>query len=638
MAGSSSLLRSAASRRTAIQNEQNRIADMEWGLSAKTADDLAIYNQHYGNALLRAGSSEKISIQNKITTATRSFRTGEIQRSSIDVLEGSSTNQSKQDLLVGFYKDAISNGDMNQAQSLRLQIDNLQNTIINEQKSQMNLATQAFNNGYTDAKAYVSDLLNGSASPFSDPKITIDNLNNDFRTSGIQLDKKIKEVSTKYGLKNVASYDDMMLSIATNTINSIKTLRDSYPAGTSQYNELDNKYITASTQPVFSYPGKGGKDLKVSFSDISDSVKSAQTGNTGRFGIAFDESGKPYMAENSISQWETSVDASGNTQILPKWVNENVQKRQDATIVNKYGVVNATGLSNLPKGGADFTMVTADIGQGSKSIGQGPKSYALKNGELFDINSQGVIQGKAVAKMNDPNVLNLEQQYLSPVEALRQLSAQGDTGYSVNDNGQLLVDTQAGKIPFDWQVDERGNVSFVDSTVGQVYTIDTATGAFHTASGDAKLTALENNRIQSLAQTGQDSTGAFAKSQQLIQPSDGGSSMLMGADQLRNQLANQRTVSLAQQAGTQSQLNTLPTTPLRVAPIPQPTTPLAVQQVPQPTTPLKVTTTAQSNAPLSVYQAPITATAGQKPLGVTTTPQQNVSVDKKYLTIPGLSF
>jgi len=630
MAGSSSLLRSAASRRAAIQNEQNRIADMEWGLSAKTADDLVVYTQHYDNASLTANSSQKISIQNKVTTATRAFKAGEIQRFSIDVLEGNSTNQSKQDLLIGFYKDAISNGDMNQAQSLRLQIDNLQNTIISEQKAQMNLATQAFNNGYTDAKAYVSDLMDGSASPFSDPKITIDNLNNDFRTSGIQLADKIKEVSDKYGLKNVASYDDMMLNIATNTISSIKTLRDSYPAGTSQYNELDNKYIAASTQPVFSYPGKGGKDLKVSFSDISDSVKSAQTGNTGRFGIAFDESGKPYMSENSISQWETSVDANGNMQILPKWVNENVQKRQDATMAKKYGAVNATGLSNLPKGGADFTMVTADIGQGSKS-------YALKDGELFDINDQGVIQGKKVAKMNDANVLNLEQQYLSPVEALRQLSAQGNMGYSVNDNGQLLVDTQAGKIPFDWQVDERGNVSFVDSTVGQVYTIDTATGAFHTASGDAKLTALENNRIQSLAQTGQDKMGAFGKSQELIQPSNG-SSMLMGADNLRNQLANQRTTSLAQQAGTQAQLNTLPTTQLKVAPIPQPTTPLAVQQVPQPTTPLKVTSTAQPNAPLSVYQAPITATAGQKPLGVTTTPQQNVSVNQKYLTLPGLSF
>jgi hypothetical protein len=632
MAGSSSLLRSAASRRAAIQNEKNRIADMEWGLSAKTADDLAIYNLHYNDASLRANSSDKISIQNKITTATRAFRTGEIQRSSIDVLEGTSTNYSKQDLLIGFYKEAVANGDMNQAQSLRLQIDNLQNTIISEQKAQMNLATQAFNNGYTDAKAYVSDLLNGSASPFSDPRITIDNLNNDFRTSGTQLAITIKDVSDKYGLKNIASYDDLMLNIATNTISSIKTLRDSYPAGTNEYAELDNKYITASTQPVFAYPGKNGQDLKMSFSDIKDTVDSAQTGHTGRFSIAFDKMGKPYMLENQISQWETSIDANGNPQILPKWVNENVQSRQDANLANRYGMINMTGLSNLAKGGADYTMVSADIGKGTKS-------YALKNGELFEVNPQGVIEGKSVAKMTDPNVQNLEQQYLSPVEALRQLSAQGNTGYRVNDTGQLLVDTQAGTITVpDWQVDERGNVSFVDSTVGQVYTIDTSNGAMHTASGDAKLTALENNRIQALAQTGQDSTGAFAKSQQLIQPSDGGSSMLMGADQLRNQLANQRTTSLAQQASTQSQLNTLPSTPLRVAPIPQPTTPLAVQQVPQPTSPLKVAPISQPSKPLSVYQAPITATAGQKPLGVTTTPQQNVSVDKKYLTIPGLSF
>ena len=632
MAGSSSLLRSAASRRAAIQNEKNRIADMEWGLSAKTADDLAIYNLHYNDASLRASSSDKISIQNKITTATRAFRTGEIQRSSIDVLEGTSTNSSKQDLLIGFYKEAVANGDMNQAQSLRLQIDNLQNTIISEQKAQMNLATQAFNNGYTDAKAYVSDLLNGSASPFSDPRITINNLNNDFRTSGTQLAKTIKDVSDKYGLKNIASYDDLMLNIATNTISSIKTLRDSYPVGTNEYAELDNKYITASTQPVFAYPGKNGQDLKMSFSDIKDTVDSAQTGHTGRFSIAFDKMGKPYMLENQISQWETSIDANGNPQILPKWVNENVQSRQDANMANRYGMINMTGLSNLPKGGADYTMVSADIGQGTKS-------YALKDGELFEVNSQGVIGSKSVAKMTDPNVQNLEQQYLSPVEALRQLSAQGNTGYRVNDTGQLLVDTQAGTVTVpDWQVDERGNVSFVDSTVGQVYTIDTSNGAMHTASGDAKLTALENNRIQALAQTGQDSTGAFAKSQQLIQPSDGGSSILMGADQLRNQLANQRTTSLAQQASTQSQLNTLPSTPLRVAPIPQPTTPLAVQQVPQPTSPLKVAPISQPSKPLSVYQAPITATAGQKPLGVTTTPQQNVSVDKKYLTIPGLSF
>lgn len=120
------LLRTQKSRQQEIWNQEDAIKDYEWTLSEKSAEDFAAYTQHYKDRLQSSGvDGDKIlTYQKRLTSANKAYTSNEIQRASIDIIEGRQPDEYKIQVLENMYRQAYQMGDLDLAQSLRYQIDN----------------------------------------------------------------------------------------------------------------------------------------------------------------------------------------------------------------------------------------------------------------------------------------------------------------------------------------------------------------------------------------------------------------------------------------------------------------------------------------------------------------------------------
>lgn len=165
--GVSSLLRSAASAATAVENLKTSIADQTWNDSAKTAQDYADYTAAI-NPLLKAHSSDTttagqqkvISLQNKLTSASSSYNTAQIDRVAIGIDQGTASQGDKVNLLGQLYMKAV---DPAQQQRLLMQYDAAAVTLQNQNdaaaKSAASTANTNAQKGYTAAETMGAGLI-----------------------------------------------------------------------------------------------------------------------------------------------------------------------------------------------------------------------------------------------------------------------------------------------------------------------------------------------------------------------------------------------------------------------------------------------------------------------------------------------
>jgi len=584
MASTSALLKSAASRKAAIQAEQNRIVDMEWSLSAKTADDYNTYVAHYQEIAKSARSTDALTYMNKVTSARKAYISNELQRSSINVLEGNATNDDKLNSLVGFYSQAVDAGDMDLAQSLRLQVDNLYQTIQTQKQASMNLATQAYNAGYTTAKDFIDDLKKGIVSPFADDQqLTARYINDKLVSEGPDLlSEEIQAASQKYGIP-MASFEDITLYLADNTIANVTAYRDSYPVGSAEYKNLDNQVTEFKTKAVYDIPG-----MKISYDDLKAAADNVRAGLPSAITLKSTEKG--YVFElNKVANWTTIPDGNGGYMLAPNYVSSGDVR------FNESGTNTGTP-SNNPAGGVGYTFVTQDIGGGQVN-----KYAMLPNGDLYDANGFNPLKPKGkIGNIKDYQNNELQQKYETPAAALQKLGIEAD-------NTTITIDGAK----YDYQVDDNGNVQYFkqlnDPTTGdksmEVITIDTKTGAQHSSSADFLKYQQEQKRLADVIsgpQTPQTMLQGQKNAGAVLQPS-GASTMLQQAKNVTT--ANQMKTAQVQQAANAQQISQLPAQPLSVQPIPQ-AQPIKVQEIPK-AQPLSVQPVPQAPS-VSVYQAPIT--------------------------------
>lgn len=142
MATISSLLKQAESARKKRRQFEDQLAAYEWSISAKTQDDFLEYSKFIGDRLVNENDASKaLSYQKTLTSTRRSFVSHEIQRQSINVLEGRQNSQGKYNTMVDLYQSAVELGDLDLAQSLRLQLDNLDRSIQAEQQRANSIAS-----------------------------------------------------------------------------------------------------------------------------------------------------------------------------------------------------------------------------------------------------------------------------------------------------------------------------------------------------------------------------------------------------------------------------------------------------------------------------------------------------------------
>lgn len=129
MAGTTSLLRSAQATRNKVQAYNDSVKAFEWNLSNKSEDDYREYANYLADRAKTSDPSKALSYQRTLVSARRTYVSHEIQRATIDVLEGRSNLQTKYNYMVGLYQASIENDDLDLAQSLRLQLDNLDRSL-----------------------------------------------------------------------------------------------------------------------------------------------------------------------------------------------------------------------------------------------------------------------------------------------------------------------------------------------------------------------------------------------------------------------------------------------------------------------------------------------------------------------------
>lgn len=628
MATTSQLLRTAAARRRAVLNEQNRLVDSEWALSAKTQADLDSYIAYYDEQATQVASKDLLGIQNKINSARKAFVSNELQRSSIAVLEGTGTNQDKLDKMINFYNEAVNNGDLDFAQSLRLQIGNLYQTVAKEQTDAINVATAAYKQNYTDVKAYISDLLKGDAAPVGS-QYSLNTLNNFYKqTTPEQFNATIADIFAKEG-KPIATYEQMALSYAEETIKSIETQIAQFPSNSQEYFTLANELYKARNDEVFKVPGIRG-DVSLSVNELREAVLAQQVNGTGPLTPAISADGRSSgFVKNDVGQYELGINpATGNYELVPRYVSASVSDMLTKENAVPYGATLPTGRSNLPASQGDYSLISADLGKG-----EGVKTYAVRNGEVFTISGNTI--GKKVStlqKLQEEYAKNLEaynagqipnapvrpeQQYMTPEEALKARGFDADAGF-VTING----------IKYPYRVDMNGNIQYTvqrpDETgkmTAETVTINLRTGQTASASEDLPKIIAEQQRV----------AAATEGRQQVLQGQTGAVEALQGAGTtqvLQKAAETQRAMTTQQAAGLEA-LQTTPTQPLAVSPLPQQTTPLKV--MPTPTAPALKVAPIPTPAPLQMYVAPITATA---PLKVVTPTPKPITVTQPTTVKP----
>lgn len=122
----SALLKTQKSRQNEIWGQEDSLKDYEWTLSDKSPEAYAAYIQHYKNRMNspQADGDKMLTYQKRLSSANKAYTSNEIQRASIDIIEGRQPEEYKIQVLEDMYTQAYQLGDMDLAQSLRYQLDN----------------------------------------------------------------------------------------------------------------------------------------------------------------------------------------------------------------------------------------------------------------------------------------------------------------------------------------------------------------------------------------------------------------------------------------------------------------------------------------------------------------------------------
>ena len=158
----SSLLRSAESTQKRIRQQQDAEVAYEWNLSAKTYEDFLAYSSYLNGQAEKTGdASELLSYRKNVDSARSGYVSNEIQRQSIDVIEGRITSSQKYEKMANLFYMAVDNGAFDLAQSLNLQLDNLSLKIQNEAEAAQRVAGTMAMNGVKSLDALVRKIEKG---------------------------------------------------------------------------------------------------------------------------------------------------------------------------------------------------------------------------------------------------------------------------------------------------------------------------------------------------------------------------------------------------------------------------------------------------------------------------------------------
>lgn len=305
MAGVSALLRSASAAYAKSVTLNDDVAAQTFANSAQTADDYTTYKTYLAGRMTQEVDPTKvIALQNKSMSAFTAFTSNEVQRSAINVLEGSGTLQDKQGTILDLYKKAASIGDLNLAQNLRNQYDSIDVEIQNQQKT---LASEMATNNVKSLTDLATSYLTGD-----DPKQASTNPSNTqimqlYKTQGPEaLDKLLTgpDGKTQFNMWDLI-YSNVYHAAAAY---QAAAQYDSSPSGAMALYDKAAGIINGTTTWNI-----GG--ITVGTQDILDAADAARNGQN-LFVPSKDASGNNILKKTNITDYVWARDQQGNYRII----------------------------------------------------------------------------------------------------------------------------------------------------------------------------------------------------------------------------------------------------------------------------------------------------------------------------------
>lgn len=246
----SSLLKSAAATRKKVAALEDRYVDFAWDTSAKTADDLEAYMNHYSNRADTTGDpGDQLTYTKKLYTAQRSYRSKEIQRMTIAVNEGNATLYDKQNRMIQLYGMAVANEDLNLAQSLRSQISAIDIQIQNMEAAGQRTAAGMANNQVKSLKEF-EKMANGMGAdgkgfmemPDGTVVKTVGRLNQELEASGgVEGSGYFTELSETMGALQGYFYDAYQSATTQEAVDKIEGSFGGYITGDKKIDTIGGK-------------------------------------------------------------------------------------------------------------------------------------------------------------------------------------------------------------------------------------------------------------------------------------------------------------------------------------------------------------------------------------------------------------
>lgn len=359
MASISSLLKSAQSRAQKIQDQEDALVAYDYQLSPKTYDDFTAYTNYLNNRLNSTSDPSKALTYSKtINSAQTSYISNEIQRQTIDVMEGAQDNRAKYGKMVDLYYQAANSGNYDLAQSLRQQLDSLSITIQNEDA----------------ARVSASNALNGTMSALRAANLqdAQDKIKQYMKDVGSIYAKggtdTLKQYNKELGLNANATIFDTLANLAQAAVGTYQAAiaSETDPAKIRQYQTEMNGFLGGNSIPL-----PGVKD-GISFQDIQDQLDANRVGEA-----VFREVNTPtglQYSRNKTTGFVWGRDEQGDYRQIPLYNANTPSSGVKSTVDKKTGQQNFYSAQDLLKmNNFDFTNDNGTIS--FRNTGQIPGFY-----------------------------------------------------------------------------------------------------------------------------------------------------------------------------------------------------------------------------------------------------------------------
>lgn len=422
MPSTSSLLRSAEAARKKTIAYEDQVAAFEWNMSAKTIDDYDKYSQYLQKrAETSAQPSDALSYQQKVVTARRAFTSHEIQRQAIDVLEGNSNLQTKYNVMVDLYQYAVSNDDLDLAQSLRLQIDNVDKAIQAEQEqanklgaTMASLQAQTLEDAIKTIEKERGFFAAADANGVQYPAPTIGELKAIYEEGGEEgINAVMQQIAAIRADGSAPNFWDLARGTMDSIAEMYQTAAQIAGADTAQgrgYLETANKILNG--EKTFDVaPGLS----KLTYQDVKDAQEASMAGQ--QLFVPSQENGKNTFRKTNVTDYVYGRDENGNYKLI-----EVRGEASDFGEGNKQTITVTT---------ADGKTKQVPVSEAKELLAKAGFVVSTDNGQMRIIDSKGL--------------------------GLPGVSANTSFSVVIGRDGNLRMKSVDGQI-FDLELDETGNI------------------------------------------------------------------------------------------------------------------------------------------------------------------------------------